>query len=151
MKMLAQSSVAILFSILLLSAPAHAAGGNISVNLNEWKIVSSNDSIPAGDVTLNIKNSGKEVHEILVLKLKSNTPPGKLPTDADGALDESNFEKVGVKIDEVEDIQPNSAKTLKVSLAPGRYAIVCNRVDKETDGSTEAHYMKGMSIALNVQ
>lgn len=151
MKILAQSSAAVLFSTLLLSASAQAAGGNVSVNLNEWKIVSSSDKISAGDVTLNIKNSGKEVHEILVLKLKDNTAPGKLPTDADGALDEGNFDKVGVKIDEVEDIQPNASKSLKVSLTPGRYAIVCNRVDKETDGTTEAHYMKGMSIALNVQ
>lgn len=151
MKTHAQLSVAILFSALLFSAPSQAADGNVNVNLNEWKIVASSDSIPAGNVTLNIKNSGKEIHEILVLKLKNNTPPGKLPTDTDGALDEGNFDKIGVKIDEVEDIQPNTAKTLKVSLAPGRYAIVCNRVDKETDGSTEAHYMKGMSVALNVQ
>jgi len=151
MKMLAQSSVAVLFSALLLSAPVHAAGGNVSVNLNEWKIVTSDDNIPAGNVTLNIKNSGKEVHEIMVLKLTTNAAPGKLPTGSDGALDEDNIAKIGEKIGEMEDIQPNSNKSLKVSLAPGRYAIVCNRVDKETDGSTEAHYMKGMSIALNVK
>jgi hypothetical protein len=135
----------------VIGLPAQAAGSNLKVTVNEWKVSPSSDSVAAGPLTLNISNSGKEVHEVLVLKLRTSTSPNRLPTAKDGSLDEDNLGKIGDKVGEVEDIQPGTNKTLQVSLSPGRYAIVCNRVDKEDDGSTEAYYMKGMSVALNVK
>lgn len=128
------------------SAPPSAAGGagTIEVTLQEWAIVPASTSMAAGDVRFKITNTGPEdVHEFVVLK--TDLDPGALPTDANGAVTESG-EGIEV-IGEVEDVPVGETKELSVTLAGGKYVLLCNIYD-ETE--KEAHYKMGMRTAFDV-
>lgn len=123
-----------------------AAGGatTIDVTLQEFAVVPSADAAPAGDVTFKITNQGPDdVHELVIIK--TDLGASALPTDADGAVDESG---AGMEvIDEVEDLAVGSAADLTVNLAAGKYVLLCNIFD-ETEN--EAHYKMGMRIDFTV-
>jgi len=123
-----------------------AAGGatTIDVTLQEFAVIPSADAAPAGDVTFKITNQGPEdVHELVILK--TDLGASALPTDEDGAVDETG---AGIEvIDEVEDLEVGSAADLTVNLAAGKYVLLCNIFD-ETEN--EAHYKMGMRIDFTV-
>lgn len=127
------------------ASPSAAAGaGTIAVTLQEWAVVPATTSTAAGDVTFQITNTGPEdVHEFVVLK--TDLDPGALPTDANGAVTESGegMEVIG----EVEDVPVGETKELSVTLAAGKYVLLCNIYD-ETE--KEAHYKLGMRTAFDV-
>ncbi len=128
------------------SAPPSAAGGagTIAVTLQEWAVVPASTSTAAGDVSFQITNTGPEdVHEFVVLK--TDLDPGALPTDANGAVTESG-EGIEV-IGEVEDVPVGETKELSVTLAAGKYVLLCNIYD-ETE--KEAHYKLGMRTPFDV-
>jgi uncharacterized cupredoxin-like copper-binding protein len=123
-----------------------AAGGatTIDVTLQEFAVIPSADAAPAGDVTFSITNDGPEdVHEFVILK--TDLGASALPTDADGAVDETG---AGIEvIDEVEDLAVAASEDLTVTLAAGKYVLLCNIFD-ETEN--EAHYKLGMRIDFTV-
>lgn len=128
------------------SVPPSAAGGagTIAVTLQEWAVVPASTSMAAGDVSFQITNTGPEdVHEFVVLK--TDLDPGALPTDANGAVTESG-EGIEV-IGEVEDVPVGETKDLSVTLAAGKYVLLCNIYD-ETE--KEAHYKMGMRTPFDV-
>jgi uncharacterized cupredoxin-like copper-binding protein len=123
---------------------ADAGPATVQVTLQEWAVVPASTSAAAGDVTFEVTNSGPEdVHEFVVLK--TDLDPGALPVDATGAVTESGAGIVVV--DEIEDIPVGETQALKVTLAVGKYALLCNIYD-ETE--MEAHYTMGMRIAFEV-
>jgi uncharacterized cupredoxin-like copper-binding protein len=123
-----------------------AGGGatTVDVTLQEWAIVPSVDTAPAGDVTFKLTNSGPDdTHEFVVIK--TDLDPGALPTDETGSVDEAGggMEVMG----EVEDVAVGSSEELTLTLAAGNYILLCNIYD-ETE--KEAHYTQGMRIAFTV-
>jgi hypothetical protein len=83
-------------------------------------------------------NTGTEdVHEFVVLK--TDLDPGALPTDANGAVTEAG-EGIEV-VDEIEDLPVGQTRELTVSLAAGKFVLLCNIYD---DTAKEAHYKMGM-------
>jgi uncharacterized cupredoxin-like copper-binding protein len=114
------------------------------VTLQEWAVLPASESVAAGDVTFQVTNSGPEdVHEFVVLE--TDLDPGSLPTDDTGAVTE---EVEGIEIvDEIEDIPVGQSQDLTVSLAAGKYVLLCNIYD-ETE--QEAHYQLGMRIGFDV-
>ena len=104
----------------------------------------ASDSVPTGSVTFQVTNTGPEdVHEFVVLK--TDLDPGALPTDANGAVTE---EGEGIEvIDEIEDIAVGATQELTVTLAAGKYVLLCNIYD-ETE--KEAHYKMGMRTPFQV-
>jgi uncharacterized cupredoxin-like copper-binding protein len=115
------------------SAPPNA----ISADLTEFKVSTTSVRAASGTVTFTIKNAGTIVHEFVVVK--SDLATDKLPTTADGKVDEESAELAGV--DEVEDIAAGATATLKVDLAVGKYILICN---------LPGHYVGGMRASLEV-
>jgi uncharacterized cupredoxin-like copper-binding protein len=110
----------------------------VDVTLQEFAVLPSVDSAPAGEVTFNVTNDGPEdVHEFVVIA--TDLDPGELPTDEHGAVDE---EGEGMEVvDEIEDLAVGDSAQLTVDLAAGTYALICNVYDEDED---EAHYQMGM-------
>ncbi len=121
-----------------------ASPTKVDVTLQEWAVVPSTTTIKAGEVTFNAKNDGPDdAHELVVIK--TDLGPLALPTGADGKVDE---EGAGVQvIGEIEEFAVGASASGTFDLAAGKYLLICNVVDAEGD----AHYGKGMTIAITVE
>ena len=119
---------------------------NVEVTLQEWAVVPSASSVPAGIVSFEVTNDGPDdVHEFVVVR--TDLAPSELPTDETGAVLEDG-DRMEV-IDEIEDLAVGSTETLALDLEPGRYVLICNIVEEDA-GETEAHYAMGMRTAFTV-
>ena len=126
-------------------AATGAAGDEVDVELQEFSVLPSVDSIEAGEITFNVENTGPDdIHEIVIVK--TDLEPDALPTLDDGSVDE-NGEGVEV-IDEIEDIPVGETQSLTVDLEAGAYVLICNIYDETED---EAHYEEGMRTAFTVE
>jgi len=124
-----------------------SAGTTVAITLQEDTVTASPTSAPAGAVTFNVRNTGMEVHEFVIVK--TDLPEGQLPM-ANGQVDET---AAGMTvIDEIEDIPPGSSGTVNAQLAAGKYVLICNIVEAAPDGAVIAnHYAEGMHMAFTVQ
>lgn len=123
------------------------AGSTVAVTLQEFSVIATPSSVPAGSVTFNTTNEGPDdVHEIVIIK--TDLAMADIPTDKDGAMIE---DAEGLDpIDEIEDLEVGDTQDLTVTLEAGSYILVCNIVQKEPDGSMEAHYKMGMFTEFTV-
>ena len=113
----------------------------IKVELKEWAFDASSKSAPAGMITFEAKNKGKEVHELVLFK--TDLAPADLPVDEEGAVDEKG---AGLElIDEVENVKPGETKLLALNLQPGKYVMACNVVE-----NGQRHFMNAMYSAFTV-
>lgn len=135
-----------------------AIASDVAVSLDEYRITLDKSSAPAGPITFHVKNDGEERHELVIVE--TDLAPDALPTKGDGSFDE---EGSGVElVDEAEDIAPGDTAELTATLLPGKYVLLCNRVEVEEesehpnavtveDGEVESHYHEGMRIAFQVR
>ncbi len=115
------------------AAPEAApSSSTVAVALTEMKVTPVPPSSPAGQVTFNVKNAGALPHEMVVLKTKK--PADQLGTG-------STVPETG-KVGETGDMPAKSSKTLKLKLAAGHYALICN---------VPGHYAAGMYADFNVK
>ena len=121
--------------------------GTVEVTLQEFAVLPSPDSAPAGEVTFDVTNIGPEdVHEFVVFA--TDLAPDKLPTAPDGSVDETGE---GVElIDEIEDIAVDATPTLTVTLDAGSYVLICNIVEDE-GADTIVHYQQGMRVGFTAE
>lgn len=117
----------------------------VNVRLDEWVIVASPRSVPAGRVAFVVENVGEEPHELVIVK---GVAPRDLPTDRRGALAESRL-PAGSLIGEIEAFPPGETCDGVFSLAPGEYTLVCNLTEGE-HGKVESHLAEGMVTTLTV-
>ncbi len=127
---------------LAFSASAFAAESTVNVMLmgeggGPMKIELDKAAVPAGSVTFNVANHAvTEDHEMVVIKLK--TPDQPIPVIAGKhRIDEKKLKSMG----EVADLKPSDSKSLKVSLKPGAYVLLCN---------IKGHYEAGMQTKFTV-
>ena len=101
-------------------------------------------TVPAGSVSFVATNFGSIDHELVILPLADNQRAGLRPIGADSKISEegslaeasaSGAEGAG------DGIRPGSSGWVTLSLAPGRYELVCN---------LPGHYGAGMSTELTV-
>ncbi|CAB3787287.1 hypothetical protein LMG28688_02433 [Paraburkholderia caffeinitolerans] len=130
--------IAIVAIVVASGMTPHASWAQQTVNatLLSDSIQLETHNVKAGRVTLDIRNdaSNTMTHELVVLKtdLADNAlPVGK------GQVLEHKLKKIG----EVEDIAPGKSKRASFTLAPGHYALICNK---------PGHYAMGMHTALVV-
>lgn len=136
---------------LVLNAPiAEAKKTKFDIELREWNITTSDEAIAAGEVDVTVKNKGKDIHELVFIKLNTDVATGRLPVDKDGGIDENKM-NFGTLVHEIEGIEPGKKVKETITLKPGRYAVICNVVEEEDNGDIEAHYSMGMHIVLNVE
>lgn len=113
-------------------APAATKPGTVAVTLTEMKIVARPASEQAGEVTFDVRNAGAIPHEMVVIKTPK--PAGKLGTG-------TTVSETG-KVGEVADLAAGKSKTLKLKLASGHYALICN---------IPGHYTAGMHADFDVK
>ncbi|HEY3211316.1 MAG TPA: hypothetical protein VGL18_16300 [Actinomycetota bacterium] len=128
---------------LALGAAACGGGGGIKATLTNFKIELGSSTAKSGEVTFDIKNNGPSVHEFVVFK--TDLAPDQLPTTEENGVTIVDEEGAGIEaIDEKEDIAVNASTSLTVTLAAGKYVLLCNRPQ---DGG---HYEQGMHTAFTV-
>lgn len=117
---------------------AAPATGPLNVDLTEFKVNAAATTIAPGQVTLNITNSGRIPHELLVFR--SNLAPTDYPK-ADGGIDE---EGPGIlKVSDGDNLDPGTTQSRTVDLStPGTYLFVCN---------LPGHYAAGMYEVVTVK
>ncbi len=93
-----------------------AAKGVLAYKETEFAIAPARQKAAAGEVTFKVENAGKIKHEFVVIK----TPK---PADA---LDKGDEADETGAVDEIGDIEPGGTQSLKVTLKPGHYALICN-------------------------
>ena len=120
-------------------------GTTVAVELQEFAVLPSQSSAPAGSITFEVENIGPEdVHEFVVMK--TDLAPEALPVDEDGVVDEAGG---GMEvIDEIEDIAVGDSQSLSVNLDAGAYVLLCNIWDEDEQ---EAHYSLGMRTGFTVE
>lgn len=114
------------------AAASPAGGGAVTAALSEFKIELGASSAAAGPVTFTVSNTGTTVHEFVIFK--TDLAIDKLPLNSDGTTVEEEGEGLSA-IDEVEDVAVGAEESLPVTLAAGRYVMICN---------LPAHYTSGM-------
>ncbi len=135
---------------MLTAAPASSdttttpsAGPEVAITLTEvdattMLLTSSETTMPAGEVTFVVTNTGTEEHEFVLFK--TDLAITDLPFDATN--DEVIEDGTGVThIDEIGSVLPGETKTLTVTLEAGNYAMICNFA---------GHYRNGMRAAFSV-
>ncbi len=110
------------------AAPAHAS----AVTLSEFNVAPKPAQIATGRVTFNVSNGGKVEHEFVVLK--TSKPASDLLKG--GRADESG------NVGEIGSVKPGQTKALKLNLAAGHYALICN---------LPGHYAAGQYADLTVK
>lgn len=91
-------------------------------------------------VRFSVRNTGTEVHELVLARLVGSRPLVVVPA---GAADEESIAEADA-MGEAEDIEPKQTKRFTVTgLTPGTYELFCNIVEEE-DGETVSHYARGM-------
>jgi uncharacterized cupredoxin-like copper-binding protein len=112
------------------------ADETIHVKLTDNTIQLDPGAAKTGRVTFEVYNAanGNTEHEFVVLR--TDMDDAHLPVHKD-QVTESRFKKMG----EVEDLVQGSTKRLSLKLAPGRYALICNR---------PGHYEMGMHTSFVV-
>jgi len=122
-------------------------GATVSVTLAEYTISPDPAAVAPGPVTFTASNIGGTVHELVVFK--TDLAPEALPTADDGSVNEAG-EGV-VLIGEVEDVEAGAEGEFSVDLEAGAYALICNVVQDNEDGTTTIHYAEGMYVPFTVE
>lgn len=96
---------------------------------------------PAGRISFVVTNSGWRTHEMVILSLAPGTAAGQRTPGSDGKVSEtgslgeaSNSCAVGTGTG----IRSGSVGWVTVTLAPGRYELLCNLVNHYADGMRQA-------------
>ncbi len=114
-----------------LSTPAAATA--VAIVLKEWSIAASTKSITAGKVTFVVRNAGKMKHEFVVIRSARHHHLLQMTGQ--------QASEVGVK-GEIEPFGPGTTKRLTLTLAPGKYVLICNM---------PGHYKRGQYLAFTVR
>jgi uncharacterized cupredoxin-like copper-binding protein len=114
-------------------------GTLVNVLLEDFQVERDAVIVPAGTVSLRIRNQGPTSHELIVVR--SDLAPDKLPLQSDGLT--VNEDGRGVELlEEAEGLDIDDRKTMVLDLTPGTYVMYCN---------LEGHYLGGMYAALTVR
>jgi uncharacterized cupredoxin-like copper-binding protein len=142
-----RATVALLLAAVPLLAACQGGGttSTVDVTLQEWAVVVSDASVPAGEVTFTVTNDGPDdIHEFVIVK--TDLAPDELPVDEQGAVTEDG-EGMEV-IDEIEDLEVGDTADVTAELEAGSYVLICNIYSADED---EAHYAEGMYTEFTVE
>ncbi len=109
------------------------------------RLTATPSTVGAGQVSFVATNMGSLNHELLIVPLSGNQIVGTRPIQSDGTVDEtgslgeaSNTCGAGAG----EGIAPGSSSWVTMTLAPGRYELLCN---------LPGHYAAGMYTQITVR
>ena len=141
------------YSALTCSAPATLPGHRVSVRLSDMGMMRmmagsaplgahmnlSTDrlSVPAGRVTFEVSNVGWRTHELVILPLANAAGAGERIPNASGEIDETG--SLGEASNSCaggtgDGIEAGTVGWVTLTLAPGRYELLCNLPNHYVDG-----------------
>jgi uncharacterized cupredoxin-like copper-binding protein len=142
------------------TAPTALPGSQVTVALADMSMMSgatdtaplgipmrlgtSTTSVPAGQVSFVARNLGRRTHELVILPLAAGQTPGTLTPASDGKVAENRTLGEASNpcgADSGDGITPGTTGWVTLTLAPGRYELVCNEAN---------HYADGMWAELDV-
>ena len=115
-----------------LQTPARPAANTVTVVMKDRSFQSSTRTVPAGKVTFVVRNAGTMEHEFVVLR-----------TDRHHhllSMKSQQASEAGAK-GEIEEFASGRTKRLTLTLAPGKYVLLCN---------LPGHYKRGQFISFVV-
>jgi uncharacterized cupredoxin-like copper-binding protein len=123
---------------------ATAGGGaeaTLTIKMGDFYFSPKNATAKAGLTTIEAPNEGAMEHELVLFKTNMN--PAKLPTEANGDVDEEKLDesKAADEAGEIADVEPGETKSEEFNLTPGKYVMFCN---------IPGHYAQGMYGTLTV-
>jgi uncharacterized cupredoxin-like copper-binding protein len=121
------------------ATPHPPINSTVQVTLADFSVSVAQSELPYGDVTFAITNNGPTTHELEVFSVPDGVDADKLPVVKFLALAASSGLEI---IDEQEFLQAGSTSDLTVSLAPARYALLCNMPN---------HYGQGMHTTITIR
>ena len=125
------------------AANTTAAGGGeettLTIKMGEFFFAPKNVAVKAGATTIEAPNEGSVEHEMVIFK--TDMDPGKLPTEANGEVNEEKMDKIAKSAGEIPDVEAGETKSSQFKLTPGRYVMFCN---------LPGHYAGGMYGTLTV-
>jgi uncharacterized cupredoxin-like copper-binding protein len=114
------------------------AGTKVAVTLTEYAIQLSDGSVPSGPITFDVRNTGREKHEFVIVR--TDIQPSALPMGADGKVPES---ATGIThVDEIDGVDSGQERSLATDLPAGSYVLICN---------IPGHVHQGMATSLTVK
>ena len=108
------------------------------------RLVVDRASVPAGTVSLVLRNAGFKAHELVVLPLADGQQPGTRAVGADQKVDETGSLGEASRAGAAgagDGVEPGTAGWVTLVLPAGRYELVCN---------LPGHYAAGMYAELTV-
>jgi hypothetical protein len=102
------------------------ADTTVRVELHEWSVAPGKKEVPAGVIQFIADNTGKETHELVILK-------------------------DGEELGEIEGLAAGHVQALRIRLEPGKYELACLIVETEPNGTKEDHYKLGMHTPFDVK
>ena len=108
-------------------------GSGVVVEMTDYAVKLSTDSIGAGRVKFGVRNRSGQVHDFHLLR--TDAPADKLPMEGVKAREEGHVAHIA-------EIPGGRARAVTAELTPGNYVIICN---------VPTHYGLGMYAALRVQ
>lgn len=122
------------------AAGGGSAGHNtLEIKLGDFFFKPKNATAKAGPTVIKAPNDGSVEHELVLFKTNMN--PAKLPTKANGGVDEEKLEKTTEEGGEIPDVEAGQTESGNFKLTPGKYVMFCN---------LPGHYAQGMYGTLTV-
>ncbi len=119
------------------AATGATAGNALAVTLGgaqEFSVNPASSTVKAGKITFTATNSGKVLHEMIVVALTPGQDLASI-TKADGSANEA------AAAGEAADIEAGVSKSVTIDLKPGTYALICNQ---------PGHFAGGMKTTITV-
>src|SRR6266508_2794832 len=126
---------------------ASTADTKVTVELSEWTVAPEPASVKPGTIAFEAANVGDDAHELVVVRADD---PATLPRSGDGTVDEAKL-PAGAFVGEVEPFPAKQRCQGTFALTAGRYALFCNILETEADGTKENHYANGMRTSFEVR
>jgi uncharacterized cupredoxin-like copper-binding protein len=114
----------------------HMMGGTAPMGAR-MVLRASSTTVRSGRVSLVAQNAGWRTHELVILPLAASTSAGQRTPGADGKVEETSSlgEASGTcKPGTGEGIAAGSVGWTTLTLAPGRYELICNLANHYADG-----------------
>jgi Sulfocyanin (SoxE). len=108
------------------------------------RLSADHSTVAHGKVSFLVTNAGSINHEMVILPLADSQTVGARPVSGDARIDEAGSLGEASKTGGAgagEGIEPGAFSWVTITLAPGRYELVCN---------IASHYTAGMSTQLTV-
>ncbi len=125
--------IALAASAVVPVASGYGSNASVGVTLKEFEVIPTVKSVKAGKVTFIVRNTGKVMHEMVVVK--TTKAPGSLAGTGKEASEKG-------AVGEVADLRAGKSAKLTLALKPGKYVLLCN---------LPGHYKAGQYVGFTVK